>query len=213
MRMYAVRDKDSPDTAALTSYYRTVEEAEAHVSQASRIDRWGEHPGSEYLEIVVVERDSYPCVLCAGEVTSKNPERYPYCRSCHYTGSAAEHIRDDQMTYFIESVPWAESITIDHTGGGCFWLAFRFSDRSEYVIATDGEAALPADDASGEWIPVRGGWGAVAVMDDERYDEESPMLFYSLTPESSKLTDEQLVELVRGWYEGKIQAEPLTTSA
>lgn len=151
------------------------------------------------------------CTLCGGEVTAKDPVRYPYCRTCHYTGAAAEHIRGEQIAYFEKAFPGSR-VAIEHTGGGCFWLAIRWPDSEKYIVLTDGEAALPTDPDTDDAI--RGGWGYVGRHDDT--DEESnadyegsPLYFgeAAFGDPSQGLTDEQAVELIREKFP-RASAEP-----
>jgi hypothetical protein len=88
------------------------------------------------------------CILCGAGVTSKDPGRYPYCRLCHYTGAAAEHQRADTLRLMEGLLPGAR-VGIDHTGGGCFWMAVRFPDSDRFYAMTDGDAGLP--DGMQDW--------------------------------------------------------------
>jgi hypothetical protein len=145
--------------------------------------------------------DPITCTLCGGEVTAKDPARYPYCRTCHYTGSAAEHIRVDQVQFFAAAFPEAE-VSIEHTGGGCMWLAIRWTDAPKYIVLTDGEACLPETD-DGE--PVRGGWGYVGRHDDtddeSNPDYEGTELWHGGYADEAaaveRLSDEAAVEMIR----------------
>lgn len=139
--MYALRDKESPDDGALTNYFRTIEEAEEARSHARRYDREGEHPGEEYLEIVEVERESRPCRFCGAEVQADDP-RITHCRGCYYGGRVEEEERETQIAYFAERT--GAEVVVEHTGGGCFWMAFRFEGEDDFYVATDGEASLPS---------------------------------------------------------------------
>ena len=133
------------------------------------------------------------CLSCGCcEVTAKNPERYPYCRNCHYTGVAAEHIRGEQLGRFRAAMPEAK-IAIEHTGGGCFWLAFYFDGEPAFYTATDANGVLPTDpdlEATRE-----GGWGLVCRNGN---DEDSPD--YDGTPILDSrigVSDEEIVRVIR----------------
>lgn len=166
--MYAVRDKGSTELhPARTDYYRTLAEAEQHVASARMHDRNGVHVGEEYLEIVEVERASRPCKYCGGEVQSDTAE---FCRGCYYSGRAADEGHRESIAYFEAQLPgW--QVGTEHTGGGCFWMAFHppgeDTERGYFYIATDGEASLPDVDS----VPIRNGWGYVGV---QGWDEEEP---------------------------------------
>ena len=138
----------------------------------SYTDREGEHLGPFVglkdgyrhvrLEEVVAKVASNPhsCQICGGGVTSKDPEKYPYCRSCHYTGQVAEREHAEVISK-LGSLLGADAIVcIEHTGGGCFWLAVRYDGSPFYWIATDGEASIP-DFAKGA------SWGIVCRYADE----------------------------------------------
>jgi hypothetical protein len=146
------------------------------------------------------------CVTCGGEVTSRNPELYPYCRGCHYTGRAEGHIRSAQVARFQAAFPDAV-VGIDHTGGGCFWLSIRWDGESTYYALTDGEAGLPTynaatDPEAEDWRPIpNGGWGFVGrFSEDEESDDFEGTPLYECEPATrigEGLTDEQAIEKVR----------------
>ncbi len=170
--MYEVFDIERPEINAMKNFFATAEEAEEHIGKCRRFDRvhpeeTGGVPGTEYLGIRIVERVSQPCATCGAEAQN-SPEsyaKYPYCRTCHYVGNAAEHEHEADLFAFREAFPDA-NVGVEHTGGGCFWLAFRWEDDPLYYIATAGEAELPDDD---RWDD---GWGVVcAYMDDVEDDE------------------------------------------
>jgi hypothetical protein len=129
-------------------------------------------PGFHYVRpeevVAVVARNTNACILCGGGVTSKNPAKYPYCRSCHYTGAATEDLNRehiDALGVLFDDVDDL-NVSVEHTGGGCFWLAVRPLDDSPfYWIATDGEASIP-DFARGE------SWGIVCRYADEEQARE-----------------------------------------
>lgn len=114
------------------------------------------------------------CEVCGGEVTAAKPEKYPYCRNCHYTGSAAEAMRADQLNRFRAAFPDA-TVEVEHTGGGCFWLTFKWDGDARYYTATDGEAGLPRNTDPDDDTPLtEGGWGYVgryANTDDESHPD------------------------------------------
>lgn len=115
--------------------------------------------------VAVVERNPHSCVLCGGGVTSKDPAKYPYCRSCHYTGASAEVANADVLNTLRSLLPDEAEVGIEHTGGGCFWMAVRFPGEPFYWCATEGEASIP-DFAKGEQ------WGLVCRYADDENDDE-----------------------------------------
>lgn len=170
MRMYAVIDSVFRQEAC----FRTIEEAEKEIDSRRRYDREFTMensdgiPGRDYLTIQIVERDSQPCKVCGGEATNK-PEQYaeyPYCRNCYHTGSAADDQHMNDLSYFRQAFPDAE-VGVEHTGGGCFWLAFRWEDDPFYYAATAGDACVPED---GKWAD---GWGAVCGYYQDEADNEA----------------------------------------
>ena len=177
--MFCVRDKERPEIATLSDYFPTREEAEAHVA-TRELHKAGVPdpiPGHEYLEIVEVERENRPCEHCGAQVQA-NDVGVTYCRGCHYMGTHASATRAEQISRFYEALG-ADWIGVEHTGGGCFWLAFRWDDDPKYYVTTDGEASLPAislgEDGHGRtiWEDVTsGGWGYVGRHDDTEPTEE-----------------------------------------
>jgi len=171
MKMYAVIDSVFRQEAC----FRTIAEAEKEIDSRKRYDREFTMensdgiPGRDYLTIQIVERDSQPCKVCGGEATN-TPEQYagyPYCRNCYHTGSAADDQHMNDLSYFRQAFPDAE-VGVEHTGGGCFWLAFRWEDDPVFYCATAGEAELPDDD---RWSD---GWGIVCRYEpdaDGDYEE------------------------------------------
>lgn len=181
MKMYSVVDEQFRQT----SYFRSIEEAEKEIdgrrmyNREFTMENSDGIPGREYLAIKIVERDSQPCKAC-GRESENTPEKYPlypYCRNCYYTGAAAEDRHLNDLCLFRSAFPDAE-VGIEHTGGGCFWLAFRWPDDPDFYCATGGEAELPDDD---RW---NDGWGVVcrytgdgdgddfAVIRESRWDDE-----------------------------------------
>ncbi len=167
MKMYEIVDKDWPGKAT-TRYFHTLEEAEAHIENARRFDRAhpeesGGIPGREYLVIKIVDRAEQPCKTCGKESTNsaESYAKFPYCRDCYYVGNAYEDIHINDLALFRRHFEDAW-VGIEHTGGGCFWLAFRWDDDPIYYCATAGEAELPDDD---RWSD---GWGIVC-----RYNENN----------------------------------------
>lgn len=194
--MYALRDKENPAVGALTDYFRTREEAEEARSRRKMIDRFGEHPGEEFLEVVEVERESRPCRFCGAEVQA-NEARIDYCRNCYYFGRPREEARAAQIAFFEEAT--GATVGVEHTGGGCFWLAFRWEGETDYYVATDGEASLPerANEETGEHEALpRGGWGYVGRHSD---DEDSPD--YEGTPIAGIFVEGYTVSVERYWDE------------
>src|SRR5262245_7592324 len=125
---------------------------------------WDRYPLSDVVEIAV--RNERICVFCGEGVTAKMPDT-DYCRNCHYNGTAEERVRAAQIQR-LESLTGA-TVAVEHTGGNCFWMAFRFpNDGGYYYAATDGEASLPTQGE--EWTPMEtGGWGYVGRY---FYDED-----------------------------------------
>lgn len=142
MRMYEVYNTDHPDMRP--HVFRERDEAVGYIERCKAYTRSGEIAGRDYLAIRVVERESHPCTLCGAEVTAKDPVAYPYCESCHYTGASADALNGEALAWFQQRLPSA-TVGVEHTGGGCFWLAFRWPDDPVYYTATDGEASLPDD--------------------------------------------------------------------
>lgn len=225
MKMFMVSGKE--DGFPPVSYYRTYEEAEQAITGRVLHSRGPDRTGFEWLKITEVERDSHPCCLCGAESTARDPVRYPYCQTCHYTGAAEEDLREGQMDFFRTQLPEA-GVGIEHTGGGCMWLAFRFPNRPgrEYLIATNGDAALPCEiDENGERQAIRGGWGYFGVQLEcvDSCSRETPaqpccgdgggeqVIHYAEYDgegidarrlEEDLLTDQQVVELVKTWLAG-----------
>lgn len=137
------------------------------------------------------------CSLCGrNEVTSKNPVRYPYCQWCHYSGDVAAHLRAEQMNYFRGEFPDATNVFIDHTGGGCFALAFYFGDGEFYYYATDGGVAIPTDD---DGNPVRDGWRLVCRYhaDEDHPDYEGALIVNRDYDTDETATDAEIVAAIR----------------
>jgi len=144
------------------------------------------------------EADVVLCKVCGAVVTSGDPQRYPYCRTCHYVGNAAEDVRGDSLHAFRVAFPDA-TVRIDHTGGGCFWLRISWPDSPTYYTLTDGEASLPSDS---DGNPVRGGWGYVGrYCDDESSDEYEGWTVAenadALDDPSLGFSDARVVEIIR----------------
>lgn len=165
--IYSVRDSYGSFAAIEAAAFLTLEEAKAYLEL---------HPESQVHSVggrvdmiprVITEDEVTAAVLCEAceqqAVSSKDPERYPYCRNCFYTGSAHEHENSKRLAKFRQAFPGAE-VNVNHTGGGCFMTSVRFPDMNvdEYYGLTDGEACMPEP---GE------GWGWVGYCDDRRLDE------------------------------------------
>jgi hypothetical protein len=154
------------------NYFPSREEAENHIQRsidlnaedrASRGEPFDKEKWRSEFAISEVERQHQPCKTCGGEAQNK-PEsyaEYPYCRMCFYTGRAADDVNAEGLAAFKEALPDAQSIGVEHTGGGCFWLAFYWPDDPKFYVATGGEAELPDD-----WS---NGWGYVG-----RHDHTEP---------------------------------------
>lgn len=194
-------------------YFRTREEAEQHIAgRVLHTAAEGDILGPDYLNIEVVERPSRPCKFCGTEV-QVDLEKHPdtdWCRNCHYLGVHDDDERMNQRADFVTALG-ADRVTVEHTGGGCFWMAFMFEDDpGHYYIATDGEASLP-EGKDGK--PIRGGWGAIQYITvdssggegDERglwdfYESETLKgntdRYWDEYPKHS-LTDQQLIDLIK----------------
>jgi hypothetical protein len=163
-------------------------------------------PSSHVVKIAARLNAQYPsaedvvrCKLCSAVVTSGDPQRYPYCRTCHYVGSATEDVRSGSLAYFRRLFPDAV-VGVDHTGGGCFWMSVRWKDSPTYYALTDGEASLPTDE---DGNPVRGRWGYVGrYCDDEDSDDYEGCTIgerqtdYSDDP-TGGLSDPEVVAIIR----------------
>lgn len=170
--------------------------------------------------------ETVACVTCGNIVTAIDPVKFPYCKNCFYTGRAFEHLRADQLTPFREAFPEA-GIAVEHTGGGCFWLAVTFPDDDVFYALTDGEACLPSVERTGEAeTPIRDGWGYVGRYaatygeDDGHPDADGttisapaygdnpggsgvdPSLYWDEYPKHC-LTDERVIEIIRKDREGR----------
>jgi len=194
--------KDNRDY--VSTAWPTRAEAERHLLETASsamtfdVEHPEGYPTPRHIEAVA--GDPVICHACGRQVaTSGDPSRYPFCKSCHYTGSAAEHLRADTMRFFTEAFP-GFNVSIDHTGGGCFWLRIQRPDSRVYHILTNGEAGLPSDDA-GE--PVRGGWGYVGSWQASEYEDgedDNDALYFNedaLSDPAVGLTDEQAADLIR----------------
>lgn len=170
--------------------------------------------GGRFYDLTLNDAETIDCAICGGEVTAKAPAEYPYCRTCHYTGRAEERIRAEQIERFKAAFPSARSVAVEHTGGGCFWLAIRFEDDPKYYVLTDGEAALPtqnvadldADPQAEDWRPIPdGGWGYVGRHDDTEVEanyesgdyEGTALSFDEDALASGGLSDEQAIAVVK----------------
>lgn len=173
----------------------------------SYTDVSGEHEGpfvagADYRErhlladvAEVVACNAHRCEICGGGVTSANPEEYPYCESCHYTGAVAERQREEQLYRFRAAFPDGTA-DVEHTGGGCFWLAVRFGEGDYYVL-TDGEASLPEQ--------ANGGWRYLGLHSD---DEKSPHyegteIRYLAEGSDDALSDEAAIRDIRRHRKGQ----------
>jgi hypothetical protein len=159
-------------------YFPTIGDAQAHVDRnielnaKDRADRGEPFNVNEWrseFSFAEVERQHQPCKACGGEAqnSADSYAEYPYCRMCFYTGRAANDINAAGLASFREAFPDAE-VGVEHTGGGCFWLAFRWAGDPFYYCATDGEASLPEADQGG-WAS---GWGiACRYHEDDQHDD------------------------------------------
>lgn len=209
MEVFAVKPADADEKwgETLTHFFATIEEAEAFVAEASRMNE------RSYL-IECAEKEGVRCSVpgCTEVSSAKNPSRYPYCRSCHYTGQAAEHQRESQMEYFADRLRESGgSAGIWHTGGGCMMLGIQFEGTEEHYGCTMFDAILPEDD---DGNPVRDEWGLVCwYRDEEQADDGWELLHDSGYPDEkaekpARLTDEQLMDLVLKHRSERLVAQP-----
>lgn len=123
--------------AAATEYLAEHPTFESH--SADGITERPYHVQERVVAAVVTCRN---CGVYA--VTSKDPEAFPYCKGCFYTGASHEHMYGPALARIAEGVPgWEASVW--HTGGGCFAVAVTptdFEEGVEYYFLTDGEAGL-----------------------------------------------------------------------
>lgn len=194
-----VNDRDYVDSA-----WPTRETAQAWLDEtadtAKTFDR--EHPEGYPTPRRIEEREGDPiiCKTCNRQVvTSGNPERYPYCKGCHYVGSAAEDLRSESLYFFNAALAGAGfEAQIDHTGGGCFWMSLRKPGSDIFYVATDGEACLPQDEKGD---PIRNGWGYVGWHTEDEMSEgyEGVALEFveaALDDPALGLTDQQVVDRI-----------------
>jgi hypothetical protein len=177
--------------------------AVAYIPDGSEVEWYSDRESAETLAtrcngLYDSEADVIRCAVCSAVVTSGDPARYPYCRTCHYIGAAEEDVRAEQVTRFAFAFPDAR-VGIDHTGGGCFWLSIRWADSPTYYTLTNGEASLPTD-ADGR--AVRGGWGYVGRYNDSdgHEDYEGWALAENgdaLENPSQGMTDAHVIEVIR----------------
>lgn len=158
-------------------------------------------PVSEVVEVVAP--NPHRCKLCGGGVTAKDPERYPYCSVCHYTGQVEETQRAEQLAAMATALG-GPAVAVWHTGGGCMMLAVTFSDEPDvYYGVTDGEASLPAVD---DRPLAEGGWGLIIRYEGEEADEGETILTYHVGGDSDdrywseypdhSFSDAQVVEAI-----------------
>lgn len=154
-------------------------------------DRDGEYPGpwvkgpgwkERYLladVTAIVERNPRDCRFCGNGVTSTNPE-IDYCRICHYTGRAQQDMHAVRIAEIESGLPEGWMAMVEHTGGGCFWLAIRHDANRFYYACTAHDAVLP-DDAEGEdWS-----WVFRYHHDESHEDYEGVAIIHSGEPDVS----------------------------
>lgn len=117
-------------------------------------DREGRHDGpfvytkpghDHYLLADVVEvvvRNERLCRFCGGGITSTVAET-DFCRGCFYTGTYHEDLHSDLIGR-LGDIDEVATVSVWHTGGGCFLLAVKFGDES--LATMDAEFALPEGD-------------------------------------------------------------------
>jgi hypothetical protein len=143
--MYALIDKEHPETTALTDYFRTHGEAvEAMVNRTKTYSDGRVLIGEEYLEIVEIERESRPCRYCGGEIQSTKPD-VDFCRGCFYVGRTQDEHWPEiyDALKALEGVR-PESVGVWHTGGGCFAIGAVIDiDGVEHDILVADDASIP----------------------------------------------------------------------
>lgn len=130
------------------------------------------------------------CEGCGAEAVGVKAHAagFDYCETCFYTGRAYSQLREAQLADFRAQLPGWE-VAVEHTGGGCFWLAFTPPDARGYMYAaTDGEASLPDMDQK----PIRDGWGYVGRYfydaDDNAASEAHPDYEGTIVTEAKAIT-------------------------
>jgi hypothetical protein len=145
--------------------------------------------------VEVVARNPRRCVYCGDGVTSTNPE-VTFCRGCHYAGTHDEAERAELFRR-LSALENVSDVGVWHTGGGCKLLAVTLVS-GEIVTCTEYDAILPAPGDN---------WGLLYVHRSlEDYEEQTEWLderaftfFEGEDEEKATLTDDGLVEFVRGW--------------
>lgn len=211
MKMYAVID---PTWAGRKPerYFPKFRDAETYINNCTRYDHEhtmesGGQPGREYLVIKIVERDSQPC-KCCGREAGNNPEQfeqYPYCRDCHYVGNAGEDIHLNDLAAFRTAFPDGD-VGIEHTGGGCFWLSFRWEDDPVFYCATDGGASLPDDWSNGWGVVCRYQEDENGDMNDEEWDAIIESDFYGDKGPATFLTKRQVIAAIKKDRKARVPA-------
>lgn len=132
------------------------------------------------------------CIICGAKVTARDPQAYPYCKTCHYSGAAQGNINADKVEPFALAFPNAD-VLIEHTGGGCHWLAIYPKDTGSYPMyaLTDGDANLPAEDETT--------WGCVVRYN--HVDDEGTAIAWNVDEEDDRwvplLTVEQCINAIK----------------
>lgn len=194
--MYALVDKERPESAALTSYFRSREEAEKARDGYTMHKAGGiTLSGPEYLDIVEIDRESRPCVFCGTEVES---DKVDFCRSCFYTGTFHEERTPSvvELLAGVRPLDKVEHAHVWHTGGGCFIVGIKLTDGrlltpSIGYRAEDGhvwpEPSFPEDEGDT--------WALVISANEEAFDnwdEEDG----SIELVQELFTTEQLIERI-----------------
>lgn len=151
-------------------------------------DRDGEHVGpwvatnqwderylvSDVAEILIP--NPRLCRFCGNGVTAKS-DATDFCSICFYTGRAFEDMYADRIAAVQEGLPDGWEAHVEHTGGGCFWLAVRSPHSARYYALTAWDAQLP-DENEGE------DWGCIyRYHENERHpDYEGAMVAYTEKP-------------------------------
>ena len=135
------------------------------------------------------------CIYCGNAFTPIKATTI-MCAGCWFGGRHHEAQHPD-LLYALRSVPGVDSATIDHTGGGCFGLAIRLTDKRFFF------ATLAYKDDGGEWscdvgVPDAGEPWGLGIYTSEDGEEDGG--FYSgqgTEPIRCPLTDAELIAAVR----------------
>lgn len=162
-------------------------------------DRDGTYPGpwvkgsawseryllADVTEIVVSNPRS--CRFCGNGVTATNPDT-DFCRICHYTGRAEQDRIADRIARVERLLPDGWSAGVEHTGGGCFWLAVRHQEDPFYYAITAHDAVLPEGDEEWSW--------AFRYHENEDHEDYEGVVIIQAPEQATILTDEQVAKAI-----------------